>query len=169
MKERVFEVAQLAQIEPINELILAAFAPYVRKLRKEATSGPYPWLKNEIANQNVHVCLDGEEISGVICVTVKNSNMVIDQLGVSPTHQGSGVGAWILQQIEQVARRKGVQTLSLQTAEIMDDLLRFYTKHGFIESHRALPDHGDDAYLRVHFSKTISEGLRHAKINNPRN
>ncbi|MDQ7070779.1 MAG: hypothetical protein Q9M48_08590 [Rhodobacterales bacterium] len=35
------------------------------------------------------------------------------------------------------------------------DLLRFYASLGFVETRRALPDHGEDRFLRVHMEKLL--------------
>ena len=74
---------------------------------------------------------------------------------VDPARQGEGIGSWLLEQLEIAAREDGVSTLSLQTAEIMDHLLRLYSRHGFVETRRALPHHGDDEYLRVYMMKQL--------------
>ena len=58
--------------------------------------------------------------------------------------------------MEKLARENGVSSSTLHAAEVMDDLLRFYTRHGLIETHRALPHHGDDEILRVHMKKTLA-------------
>lgn len=69
--------------------------------------------------------------------------------------QGEGIGSWLIKQIEAVAREKRLKSLSLETAEIISDLLRLYTRHGFKEVQRDLPEHGDDEYLRVHMSNLL--------------
>jgi hypothetical protein len=48
-----------------------------------------------------------------------------------------------------------VKSVSLQTAEMMSDLLRLYSRHGYLETRRALPAHGDDRHLRVHMKKLL--------------
>ncbi len=153
--ELVFAQALPSQRGAINRLMLAAFTPYVMKLGRGPESGPYPWLDAAIESGNAHVALHGSEIVGLVTTTRRGDELVIDQLGVAPARQGDGIGGWLLGQIEQTARRDGAKALSLQTAEIMPDLLRLYARHGFEETRRELPDHGDDDYLRVHMTKVI--------------
>lgn len=151
----IFAPALPSQHDEITQLLLAAFTPYVVKLGRGPESGPYPWLAAAIDRGDVHVALDGPEIVGLVTATRRGDELVIDQLGVAPDRQGNGIGSWLLRQTEHAARNAGVKALTLQTAEIMPDLLRLYARHGFEETRRALPDHGDDEYLRVHMTKPL--------------
>ncbi len=135
-----FAKAVPAQHDAIYDLMSRAFMAYVQKIDPAATSGPYPWLADAIADGDVYVALDGDAVAGMI--TTKRTGageLMIDQVGVDPERQGQGVGSWLLEQLEQAARDEGVTTLVLQTAQIMDHLLRLYTRHGFVETHWALP------------------------------
>ncbi len=151
----VFSKALPLQHDAIYDLMLKAFLAYVQKIDSQATSGPYPWLKGAIAHGDVYVGIDGTTVVGLISTNRTNDELVIDQLGVDPARQGEGIGSWLLEQLEMAAREDGVSTLSLQTAENMDHLLRLYSRHGFVETRRAPPHHGDDEYLRVHMMKQL--------------
>jgi len=150
-----FATASPSQHEAINRLMLSAFASYVHKLGDGRTAGPYPWLEVAISRGDVYVGLDGTKIVGVVITSRRGDELVIDQLGVDPARQGAGIGSWLLTQIEQIARYDQMKALSLQTAEMMSDLLRLYSQHGFLETRRALPAHGDDKHLRVHMKKLL--------------
>jgi len=150
-----FSSASPSQHDAIYQLMLDAFTPYVIKLDGGPTAGPYPWLEAAIGRGDVYVGLDGTEVVGIISTVRREDELVIDQLGVNPSRQGEGIGSWLIEQIEHTARSEQVTVLSLQTAEMMTDLLRLYTRHGFIETHKALPEHGDDEYLRVHMKKRL--------------
>jgi GNAT superfamily N-acetyltransferase len=150
-----FATASPSQHEAINRLMLSAFTPYVQKLRDGSTAGPYPWLEAAISGGDVYVGLDETEIVGSVITSRRGNELVIDQLGVDPTRQGAGIGSWLLKQIEQTARRDQAKALSLQTAEMMSDLLRLYRQHGFLETRRDFPAHGDDKHLRVHMKKLL--------------
>lgn len=135
--------------------MLAAFTPYVKKLVGGATAGPYPWLKVAIDRGDVYIGLDGGNTIGVIITSRNNDELIIEQLAVDPKRQGIGIGEWLLKNIEQTARHEKVKVLSLQTAEMMTDLLRFYGRHGFKVVRKSLPAHGDDDHLRVHMIKRL--------------
>jgi GNAT superfamily N-acetyltransferase len=150
-----FAPALPCQHEAINRLMLCAFTPYVQKLDGGRTAGPYPWLEAAISRGDVYVGLDETVIVGIVITSRWGDELVIDQLGVDPARQGAGIGSWLLEQIERTARHDQVKALSLQTAEMMSDLLRLYSQHGFLETRRALPAHGDDKHLRVHMKKLL--------------
>ena len=79
----------------------------------------------------------------------------VDQVAVAPSQQGKGTGSLLLQHIEAEARKANVSSLCLDTAAIMIHLLRLYERHGFRETHRALPKHGLDQHLRVFMTKSL--------------
>jgi GNAT superfamily N-acetyltransferase len=150
-----FAMASRSQHEAINRLMLCVFTPYVQKLGRELTAGPYPWLEAAISRGDVYVGLDETEIVGIVTTSRRGDELVIDQLGVDPTRQGAGIGSWLLKQIEQIARHDQMKALTLHTAEMRSDLLRLYNRHGFLETRKALPAHGDDKHLRVYMKKLL--------------
>ena len=150
-----FAQALPSQHEEVDRLMRDAFTPYVKSLGREATAGPYPWLEEFIRSGDVYVGLDETEIIGVVSTIRRNDELVIRQIGVAPARQGKGIGSWLLEQIEQTARRQRVKVLSLVTAELMSGLLRLYARHGFWITRKALPEHGEDKHLRVHMIKRL--------------
>ena len=151
----LFSKAVPSQHDEIYDLMLAAFTPYVQQIDEQNTAGPYPWLNVAIKGGNVYVGMDGHSIVGFICTVRDHNHLIIDQLGVNPARQGQGVGSWLIGELEQVAIGDGVTALVLQTAEMMDHLLRLYARHGFVETSRMLPEHGDDTFKRVHMRKQL--------------
>ncbi len=150
-----FAMATPSQHDAIERLMESAFTPYVRKLGRKPGAGPYPGLEAAIGRGDVFVGLDGAAIVGCIATTRRGDELAIDQLGVDPARQGAGIGSWLLDEIEQAARRDRVVALTLFTAETMSDLVRLYTRHGFRETRKALPAHGMDNHLRVHMKKPL--------------
>ncbi len=150
-----FAKASLSQHEAINRLMRAAFTPYVRKLGRKHRAGPYQWLEAAIGRGDVYLGLDETGIAGVVAISRRGGEMVIEQLGVDPARQGAGIGSWLLGQIEQTARQDRMKALSLLTPEIMPSLVRLYTRHGFVETRKAPPAHGGDEHLRVHMKKLL--------------
>ena len=147
-----FSVAHSAQESEMADVLLAAFTPYVQQMGY-LRSGPYPWLLGAIEQGRVYVAQAGNRIVGVMCVTPKGAHWAIDQLGIDPGFQGQGIGRFMMAETEARARDAGAKKITLFTVLMMDDLLRFYERHGYRESHQALPAHGEDSYLRVHFVK----------------
>lgn len=151
----IFAEATISQHAEIDRLMLNAFTPYVQKLDGGPVSGPYPWLEAAIISGVVFVALEQTQVVGVVTTSCRGDEFFIDQLGVDPEYQGRGIGSWLLNQIEQIARQNKMKKLTLQTAEIMLDILRLYDRHGFKKTHKAPPDHGEDNYLRVHMTKVL--------------
>ena len=150
-----FAKASLSQRAAIDRLMRDAFTPYVEKLGRGSTAGPYPWLEAATGHGDVYVGLDEAEVVGVVATSRRGDELVIVQLGVDPSRQGAGIGSWLLDQIDQTARGEQVTALSLQTAEMMSDLVRLYRRHGFLLTRKALPTHGRDNHLRVHMLKRL--------------
>ncbi len=151
----VFATATPAQNAVVHHILQQAFAGYVGRLRDDATPGPYPWLDAAIERSDVYVALEDGAVVGVLATSHKGDDLMLGFLGVDPANQGKGIGGWLLEQIAVQARNTGIRTLRLHTAVIMTDLLRLYRRHGFVETHRAPPDHDDDAHLRVHMMKSL--------------
>jgi GNAT superfamily N-acetyltransferase len=151
----IFAAATQRQHDEIADILRAAFTPYARLVGHELTADAYDWLRPAIDAGRVHVGLYGAKVAGTIVTARKGDDLKIEFVATDPGRQGSGVGSWLIAQIEEFARRDRISALILHTAEIREDLLRFYRRHGFVETHRALPAHGRDVHLRVHMRKEI--------------
>jgi len=80
-------------------------------------------------------------------------------IGVSPDRQKSGIAGLMLRCLEPVARAKGMRTLSLNTAEMMEDRVRLYARHGFRIVRRGPPEHGQDRHVRVYMEKALYQSV----------
>ncbi len=153
--ELEFSLASLSQHGSINRLLLEAFTPYVKALDKKMASGPYPWIEDSINSGDIFVGLIGNQVVGVVVISRLDKELIIDQIGVASAWQNQGIGSWLLEHIEQVARRENMAKISLNTAKIMTGLLRLYHRHGYRIIRMALPTHGDDEHLRIHMTKLL--------------
>lgn len=57
--------------------------------------------------------------------------LFVDVLAVSGAHQGQGIGTFILEQLEHLARVRGCTHIVLEAAENNEKALRFYRKRSF--------------------------------------
>jgi len=55
----------------------------------------------------------------------------IDEFYVAPEHRGHGIGAQVLDLLEEVARADGVKALHLEVMDGNESATRLYTRHGF--------------------------------------
>jgi len=152
---RLFVAAVPNQIDKIECLMRAAFDPYVQLLGRKLTPNAYRWLEAAIENNVLYVAMEDSTIIGVIACTRDGQDLVIDQIAVHPTRQNAGVGQFLLEKVESLAYEHGQRSISLDTALMMKDLLRFYHRNGFKEVNRALPKHGKDPHMRVYLKKLL--------------
>ena len=155
-----FRTAILSEGEEVGRVIRAAFTPYVRALGREwpadgSAGYAEAWERfaAELARGDVYVALDAERIVGAVRTKPQEKDLYIDQIAVDPARQGTGVGSWLLQRIDEVARARGLGGLSLETAEMAVANIRLYRRHGFEIVSRGPPDHGLDPHTRVHMVK----------------
>ncbi|WP_428683585.1 GNAT family N-acetyltransferase [Reyranella sp.] len=151
----IFRTAQLAECADADRVLRAAFAPYLAKLGRKISADYYKWLPASIERGDVFVAEQGGQIVGVAATERREAELFLDRLAVDPSKQGTGLGRWVLQRLDEVARSRGDRTVSLVTAEMMDHLIRLYGSHGFAVVHRGLPDHGKDTHMRVHMAKAL--------------
>ncbi|SKA37941.1 Ribosomal protein S18 acetylase RimI [Enhydrobacter aerosaccus] len=157
-----FRTATLAEIDEVWRVVLTAFTPYIHALGRDwpaEDSAAYAeeWARGEaeIGRGDVFVAVEGERIVGVARTRPREKDLYIHQLAVDPSRQGTGVGSWLLQRIDELARARGLDGLSLETAEMAVANIRLYERHGFAIVSRGLPEHGLDAHTRVHMVKTF--------------
>jgi ribosomal protein S18 acetylase RimI-like enzyme len=155
-----FRRAMPSERDELERVWRAAFTPYVRALGRELPAyGSAEFAAGmargeaELERGDVYVALETDRIVGLVRTERKKDELYIDQIAVDPVRQGSGVGSWLLQRIEEVARSTGARGLSLETAEMMEHLIRLYRRHGFEIIHRGPSDQGLDAHTRVYMAK----------------
>jgi ribosomal protein S18 acetylase RimI-like enzyme len=150
-----FRKALLSEREDVERILRAAFTPYVRALGREFSAAGFARLAAELERGDIYIGLEANQIVGVVRTARRDDGLYIDQLGVDPARQRAGLGRWLLDRIEEVARSRGARGMSLYTAEMMEHLVRLYRRHGFEIVHRGPPDHGLDAHARVDMVKSF--------------
>lgn len=151
----IFRTAQSAECAAADRVLRAAFTPYLAKLGREIPADYYKWLPDSIERGDVFVADEGGRVFGVAATERRPAELFLDRLAVDPSKQGTGLGRWLLQRLDDVARERGDRAVSLVTAEMMDHLIKLYGRHGFEIVHRGPPDHGKDPHTRVHMVKTL--------------
>lgn len=64
--------------------------------------------------------------------------LFVEELAVHPDYQGRGVGSFMLEQVEHMARVRGCTHLVLEVAENNDNALRFYRTRSFYKLDAAI-------------------------------
>jgi ribosomal protein S18 acetylase RimI-like enzyme len=150
-----FRKAVPSERDVAERILWSAFTPYVRNLGRAITAEHYAFLAAAIECGDVYFAVDGSKIVGVAATERRESGIYIDQLGVDPSRQGTGLGSFLLERLEEIARSDGLMGLSLETAEMAEGNIRLYRRHGFEIVGRGLPSHGKDAHMRVHMAKVF--------------
>lgn len=152
----------LAEGEEVVRVIRAAFTPYLRALGRDFPtdeSAEYAEERErfaaELGRGEIYIALDGERIVGAVRTKPQAKDLYIHTIAVDPVRQGTGVGSWLLEQIDEMARARGLGSLSLETAEMAMANIRLYQRHGFEIVRHGPPDHGLDPHTRVYMVKTF--------------
>ena len=61
--------------------------------------------------------------------------LFVEELAAHPDYQGKGVGSFMLEQLQHLARLRGCTHLVLEVAENNEDALRWYRKRNFYKAH----------------------------------
>ena len=151
-----FRKAVPPERDDAERVLWTAFTPYVRNLGREITAQHYAFLAAAVGRGDVYLALDGEDIVGVAATERRDDAIYIDRLGVAPARQGTGLGSFLLERIEEIARSSDLKGLSLETAEMAEGNIRLYRRHGFEIVRRGPPSHGKDAHTRVFMEKAFT-------------
>ena len=92
---------------------------------------------------------------GVAIFKDKGATRDIEQIAVAPAQQGQGIGSALINWIEADARSSVIEELTLETAEMMSDLIRLYERHGFRIARKGRARHALDPHPRVYMRKDI--------------
>jgi GNAT superfamily N-acetyltransferase len=150
-----FRPALLAECHDADRVLRAAFTPYMHRLGREIPADYYKWLPASIERGDVYVADEAGRIVGVAATERREAGLYLDRLAVDPAKQGTGLGSWLLVRLDELARSRSDRTISLQTAEMMEHLVRLYSRHGFEITRRGPPDHGKDPHTRVTMVKPL--------------
>ena len=138
------------EADALSQLIAVSFEPYIERIgaRPGPMSADYTSL---IASGSVWVADRDGEVVGTIVLTDENDHLLVDNLAVSPSARGLGVGSQLLEFAADHARSCGLGELRLHTNVAMTENLQYYPRRGFRETHRATVD----GFERVFFSRTL--------------
>jgi GNAT superfamily N-acetyltransferase len=148
--QKIPRAATVAESHDVAEL-LDAFN------REYGTPTPGPTvlaarLERLLAEGNVVALLAGEPAIAVALMTMRPNVWydgpvaLLDELYVTPTRRGQGVGSALLRRAEIVARHRGAELLEVNVDGHDTDARRFYERHGYANS-----EPGEDQPLLYYF------------------
>ena len=101
----------------------------------------------------VYVLTDGLAIAGVLVMKPVDDAMLLENVAVSPSYQGLGLGRELMRFVEEAAYDSVLHKVNLYTNELMTENVAFYQRLGFREMDRRL----EDGYRRIFMSKELPE------------
>lgn len=129
--------AQSNDIQEIYKVLSQAFNPYQQYYTEEAyratVISPHEIEKRITEKEtDVLVAIYNSKIVGTASIEmVKEGNMHVCSMAVKPNHQGKGVGWRVLQEINELAKKRHCKTITLECFEPLTKAVSLYEKFGF--------------------------------------
>lgn len=130
-----------AEMAEVVALVDAAYTKWIEVLGGK----PMPMTTDYaplIAQQYVYSIREGSELVAVLVIWPEEDTFYIDNIAVSPAHQGRGIGAQLMAFAEQQARALNLPRITLMTNIKMEYNQAYYIKHGYVEIHREVLPNG---------------------------
>ena len=137
----------------VEAVLTAAFTEYAQGLGR-SIAGPYPWLADKIAKEEV--LWIGENHAGVVVIGWSDATLEIDSIAIDPPHQGSGLGGKTLKALEDLAQQHNATSISLYTAQPFSRLVALYSKHGYLVERVGPTPSGKDKIPRIYMRKRVA-------------
>lgn len=140
----MLRLAHPTDVPAISRIVQDAYAPHAARMGQT----PGPMLDDyaaRVAAGQVQVL--GNPVTGILVLIPADNHMLLDNVAVSTTMQGQGLGTQLIRAAMDIARAKNHLTLRLYCHISMIENMRLYQRLGFVETHR-VTEHGlDRAYF----------------------
>ena len=145
MRIRPADAGDLASVERI---VRDSYTKYIARIGKP----PGPMLDDYAALIRAHqVWVTGEPVAGLIVLIPEADHLLLDNIAVDPSAQGTGLGRILMDFADTEARRRGYSELRLYTHEMMTENIALYSRIGWTETGRA----EQNGFARVFFRKAV--------------
>lgn len=143
-------VAEPADVGAVSACVQAAYAIYVDRIGRAPApmSADYDAL---VAAREVWVACEDETIVGVLVLRPGRDSLLLENVAVSPTSQGRGIGRALIGFAEGHASELGLPAVGLYTNELMTENLSLYPALGYVETGRRR----EARFSRVFFRKQL--------------
>lgn len=132
-----FRKAQIHELNDIHLILSKSFRPYKKDYTKSAFDATVlnpTEIQNRIADQkhDIFVVIQNKHIIGTVSLLKKGQDQLfIRSMAVHPDYQKRGFGLFILKKISELAKRKNIKTIFLDTYKPLKRAVKFYEKFGF--------------------------------------
>jgi len=143
-----FRLARPSDLPEIHRLNVAAYAKYADRMDRPPAPVTHDYSPEVDAGR---LWLTGQPVIGLIVLIPAGDSLLIENVAVLPSAQGSGVGSQLMEFAEQRAGALGLKILTLYTNVVMAENLAIYARLGYQETARR-SEHG---YSRVYMEKRL--------------
>jgi GNAT superfamily N-acetyltransferase len=143
-----------ADAKAVRDLSRAAYAKWVPLIGRE----PLPMTADydrAIANHIIELLEEGGQLLALIEMIQQEDHLLVENVAVRPDQQGKGLGEWLLQHAEGIARSLDLEEMRLYTNAAFTSNIAFYAKRGYEEYRRGAIVPGTTT---VFMRKRISRG-----------
>ncbi len=148
----MIRTATIDDLPAVKQCVDTAYEIYVERIGGK----PKPMLADyeaQLRDGIVSVAVDEHgDVLGYIVYYARLDTMLLENVAVSPRHQGKGVGKRLIAFCEDEARRQGCQAIELFTHVKMTENRALYARLGYEEIDR--PD--DKQMDRIFFRKRLA-------------
>ncbi len=127
--------AEMADIDAVAALTVAAYAPYVPLIGGKPLPVTEPYGPR-IERGEAWLLRAGTELVGVLILALHPDHVLLYSVAVAPGRQGEGHGGRLLRLAEKQARGAGLNELRLYTNALMSRNIAIYAAHGYRETGR---------------------------------
>jgi ribosomal protein S18 acetylase RimI-like enzyme len=153
MDEPLIRAATAADAAAIGQIVEQAYRHYIPRIGKP----PGPMLDDyatRVAEGVVWVIEDESGLAGVIVLLPRPHHLLLDNVAVAPTRQGSGLGRRLLAFAEAEAVRRGYREIRLYTHQTMTENQRLYAAIGYEETGRGTEAGYDRVFMRKRLARS---------------
>src|ERR1700722_14749932 len=139
--------ATAADVPAITEIVDHAYRHYIARMGKP----PGPMLEDYAARVSegvVWVLEEGAVIAAIIVLLPGVNHLLLDNIAVSPNHQGLGLGRRLRAFAETEALRRGYREIRLYTHQTMVENQHLYASIGYQETGRGIEAGFDRVFMR---------------------
>ena len=147
MEEPRIRAATADDVSAITQIVGQAYRHYIARMGKP----PGPMLDDYAARVLEGVLWVLEEravIAGVIVLLPTTDHLLLDNIAVSPSRQGLGLGRRLLAFAEAEALRRGYHEIRLYAHKAMVENQRLYASIGYEETGRGAEAGYDRVFMR---------------------
>jgi ribosomal protein S18 acetylase RimI-like enzyme len=147
MDEPRIRAATADDVSAITQIVDQAYRPYIARTGKP----PGPMLDDyaaRVLEGAVWVLEEGAAVTGIIVLLPAPDYLLLDNIAISPAHQGLGLGRRLLAFAEAEAVRRGYCEIRLYTHQTMVENQRLYASVGYKETGRGTEAGYDRVFMR---------------------